>query len=105
MDVDTIAAVATAGGVAAVGLVRVSGPRAHAVLLAVAPGLGPAPAARHATLARIVDPRSGDPVDQALVTSFPAPASYTGEDLVEISGHGGWLSPALVLEACLAAGA
>jgi tRNA modification GTPase len=48
---------------------------------------------------------SGDEVDRALATLFPAPASYTGEDVVEISGHGGWLAPALVLDACVAAGA
>ncbi len=40
-----------------------------------------------------------------LVTLFPGPGSYTGEDMVELSSHGGWLSPALILEACLAAGA
>jgi tRNA modification GTPase len=44
-------------------------------------------------------------VDRAVVTFLRAPATYSGEDMVEISGHGGWLAPALVLEACVGAGA
>ncbi|MBW3534072.1 MAG: tRNA uridine-5-carboxymethylaminomethyl(34) synthesis GTPase MnmE [Gemmatimonadetes bacterium] len=105
MDVDTIAAVATAPGAGAVAVVRVSGPAALDVLRRVAPGLDPLPPPRRAALATLRDPASGAPVDRGLVTVFPAPDSYTGEDVVEISGHGGWMAPALVLEACVAAGA
>lgn len=102
---DTIAAVATAPGPGAVALVRISGPDSGRILRAVAPALDPLAPPRTVHLAEIRDPVSGEAVDQALVTRFPAPASYTGEDVVEIAGHGGVLAPALVLEAVLKAGA
>ncbi len=95
----------TPPGLGAVGMVRVSGPRAREVLRCVAPGLDPDAEPRRASLARIIDPSTGTEIDQALVTVFAAPHSYTGEDVVEISGHGGWLGPELVLDACLAGGA
>ena len=104
VEVDTIAAISTAPGVGAIAVVRISGPRAAAVLAHVAPGLGPVPP-REARVAAIVDPGTNEAIEQAIVTRYPAPASYTGEDVVEISGHGGWLGPALVLDACLAGGA
>ncbi len=104
VEVDTIAAIATAPGPGAIALVRVSGPRATSVLAQVAPELGPMEP-RRVRLAAIRDPRTGDLVDRALVVVYPGPGSYTGEDVVEISGHGGWLGPALVLDACLTAGA
>jgi tRNA modification GTPase len=56
-------------------------------------------------LRELRDPDSGEIIDQAVVTVYEAPDSYTGEDLVEISCHGGWLVPALTLDACLRAGA
>ncbi len=103
--VDTIAAVATAPGVGAVAVVRLSGGRAFEILEALTPdGSGPMPA-RSPRLAAVVDPRTGDLLDRSLVMTFPRPESYTGEDVVEISTHGGWLAPALVLEACVAGGA
>ena len=105
MDVDTIASVSTAPGVGAIGVVRVSGPGALPVLLRIAPELPRAPEPRRATLIRLVDPEDGAPLDRALATFFEGPASYTGEDMVELSCHGGWLVPELVLDACLRAGA
>ena len=102
--VDTIVGISTARGPAALAVVRLSGPDSLAILARLTPGLA-TPPARAPRLARICDPGGGARLDQALVTFFPGPASYTGEDLVEISGHGGWLAPALVMEACLAAGA
>lgn len=106
MEVDTIAALSTAPGLGAVAVVRVSGPDAFSILRRVAPELieGAAPA-RVATLARIVSPDDGTALDQALVTRFVGPDSYTGEDVVEVSCHGGILVPQLVLDACLHAGA
>jgi tRNA modification GTPase len=104
MEPDTIAAISTAPGVGAIALVRVSGPRAEAVLAALAPELG-ALGPRETRLAAIRDPRTRELIDQAVVVRHPGPASYTGEDVVEISGHGGWLGPALLLDACLTAGA
>ena len=106
MDVDTIAALSTAPGVGAIAVVRMSGPDAFRVLREVAPEVEElAPAPRTATLLRIVDPDGGAVIDRALVTRFVAPDSYTGEDLVEISCHGGVLVPHLVLDACRSAGA
>lgn len=102
---DTIAARTTAPGVGAVAVVRVSGPDAFAVLRSVCPGLDGLPEARRATVAEVRDPETGEVIDRGLVTLFPGPASYTGEDVVEISGHGGHLAPELVLDACLQAGA
>ena len=105
MEVDTIASVATAPGVGALCVVRISGPDAGAMLLGLAPALGGLPEPRRATLVELRDPASGQPLDRAVATFYRAPASYTGEDLVELSCHGGRLVPALVVEACVHAGA
>jgi tRNA modification GTPase len=103
---DTIAAIATAPGRSAVAVIRISGPDAVAVLLRVCPGLrGDAPEPRLQRLARVAHPVSGEHLDQALVSRFRGPASFTGEDVVEIVTHGGMLTPQLVLDACYAAGA
>lgn len=100
---DTIAAIATASGRAAVALVRLSGADADRVATqVVAPWPTPA---RVATLATIRDPSSGIAIDQALVTRFETGRSFTGESMVEISTHGGPVSPALVLAALVQAGA
>lgn len=99
---DTIAAIATAPGRGAIAVVRISGPDtsnvAHRLGLT---GLTP----RTAFLRRLEHPEGGQPVDRVLAVLFPGPASYTGEDLLEISSHGGTLLPELVLDAVLAAGA
>lgn len=101
---DTIAAIATAPGRSAVAVLRVSGPGAAAIASAVgATGQGLEP--RHSHLRTLVDPGTGEPIDQALVTWFPGPDSYTGEDVFEISSHGGTAVPALLLDALYAAGA
>lgn len=99
---DTIAAVATAPGRAAVAMLRVSGPAAGRIAAALsAAGLEP----RRAELRRLVHPETAEPLDRALLTWFPAPASFTGEDVLEISCHGGAVVPALLLDAVCAAGA
>lgn len=102
---DTVAAIATAPGPAAVALLRVSGERAFEIVDRVAPGTAAADSARLQRLLRLRHPHTGELLDRALVTCFPAPGSYTGEDIVEISTHGGFLVPELVLDALLAAGA
>ena len=104
MAVDTIAALATSPGVGAIALVRMSGPEAFEVLRALTPGRDD-PAPRTATLRSLTKGEGGDLLDRALVTSFPRPESYTGEDMVEISCHGGWLVPRMILDACVATGA
>ncbi|HEX2080646.1 MAG TPA: tRNA uridine-5-carboxymethylaminomethyl(34) synthesis GTPase MnmE [Longimicrobium sp.] len=101
---DTIAAVATPAGRGAVALLRVSGPAALAILRRVSPELGEAQP-RVQRLAMLRHPDSGELLDRGLVTYFAGPGSYTGEDTVEIATHGGVLTPQLVLDALLAAGA
>ena len=101
---DTIAALATPHGRSAVALLRVSGPAAFAVLARVAPELAEV-RPRRPRLAALRHPETGELLDRALATCFPAPGSYTGEDAVELTTHGGVLTPQLVLDALLAAGA
>lgn len=99
---DTIAAIATAPGRGALSLVRISGPDAARVAAAIGlEGLE----ARRATLGRVSHPADGREIDRVVATRFAAPASYTGEEVVELSCHGGALVPALVLDAVCAAGA
>jgi tRNA modification GTPase len=102
--IDTIAAVATAPGLGAVAVVRLSGDRSFDILRALTPDHPPPVPTRSPRLLSLRD-KEGALLDRALVTAFPGPESYTGEDVVEISSHGGWLVPAMVLEACLAEGA
>lgn len=99
---DTIAAIATAPGRGAVAMIRVSGPQAHAVVQRVA---RPWPdVSRRATRCVLVDER-GERLDDAIVVRYDCPRSYTGEDLVEITTHGGAVVPVTVLAALVAAGA
>lgn len=102
---DTIAALATPPGRGAVALVRISGPRAAEVLLRLCPALQAPPAPRRQRLLAVHHPESGELLDRALVCRFAAPSSYTGEETVELCTHGGVLTPQLVLDAALAAGA
>ena len=103
---DTIVALATAPGMGAIAIIRLSGGQALEIIQTLTPpgDREPIPA-RTPTLLPIKEPKTGNLLDHAMVTTFPAPKSYTGEDVVEISSHGGWLVPALVLEACQAGGA
>jgi tRNA modification GTPase len=91
---DTIVAIATPAGRGGIGVVRLSGSEAARIAGALIGRRAPL-ALRHATFARVVDPAAPAPraVDQVVVTRFAAPQSYTGEDVVEISGHG---SPVLL---------
>ena len=100
---DTIAAIATAPGRGAIALVRMSGSCADEI---AARAITPWPiAARVATLCAVRDPVEKTLVDRALVTRFEHGASFTGEQSVEISTHGGPVTPALVLAALISAGA
>ncbi len=105
---ETIAAVATATGPGGVGIVRVSGPAALSIADRIARAGKTPPSHRPArTLFRavIVAPDTGEAVDDALVAVFRAPSSLTGEDVVEVQGHGGAVTLGRVLAACLSAGA
>jgi len=104
-EIDTIAAVSTPAGVGAIAVVRMSGPDAGELLRRLSPLPKDFPEPRVSCVREIVDPDSGEVLDRAVITTYRAPDSYTGEDLVEISCHGGWLVPALILDACLRVGA
>jgi len=97
---DTIVAVASAPGRGAVGVIRVSGPRVPQIAAGI---LGALPAARHARFASFLDAH-GKTVDEGIALYFPAPASYTGEHVLEIQGHGGALIVDLVLKRLLELG-
>jgi tRNA modification GTPase len=97
----TIAAVATPPGTGAVSLIRISGPDAFRVA-EHATGMMPPP--RHAQHCTVRDAR-GESIDDGLLTIFLAPRSYTGEDCVEFTGHGGILSTREVLARFLQCGA
>ena len=93
----TIFAPSTAAGRAGVAVVRVSGSQAASVLQAMTDRELPVP--RHATLVGLRDPRDGGAIDRALVLWFPAPRSFTGEDMIELHLHGGRAVSAAVTDA------
>ena len=101
---DPIAALATPPGRSAISLVRLSGRGALEVARRVLPVSLETLSDRRSTLLPLRSP-DGNEIDRALVTVYRAPHSYTGEDLVEFSCHGGLLVPAAVLAALQAAGA
>ena len=81
---ETIAAVATAQGRGGVGIVRVSGPRARMIAITLS-GIEPKP--RYAHYGPWHDD-SGEVIDEGLLLFFPGPNSFTGEDVLELQGHG-----------------
>ena len=107
MTPETIAAVATPFGEGAIALLRVSGPGALAVIDRLTADAGPKPSTFPSRRQRLVKLRdaAGQPLDEVLLSVHRAPASYTGEDVVELTCHGGILLTRRVLEALLAAGA
>jgi tRNA modification GTPase len=98
---DTIAAIATAQGRAGIGVVRVSGRSLAGFARAL---IGAVPPARAATRAAFRDAH-GVAIDDGLALYFPAPHSYTGEDVLELHGHGGPLVLAMLLRRCFELGA
>jgi tRNA modification GTPase len=100
---DPIVALATPPGRAALAVIRLSGSGAFEVAARVITGFQTHPA-RRATLASFHE-AGGQSIDRGLYTTFPRPHSYTGEDLVELSCHGGLLVPGRLLAALHAAGA
>lgn len=84
-DTDTICAIATSQGRSGVGIVRISGARSLSIASTL---LGFTPAPRHAYYSNFCDP-AGEIVDQGIALYFQAPHSFTGEDVVELQGHGG----------------
>ncbi len=100
---DTIAAISTAPGAAAIGIVRLSGPASAAVLEKLT-GEPPAPA-NHLALRRLRHPATGRALDEALCVVFRAPNSFTGEDMAEIQAHGNWPLLLDILDALVSLGA
>lgn len=96
---DTIVAIATPQGRGGIGVVRVAGPDAVPIIL-TATGLD-ALEPRRATFARLVSPDDHTVLDHVVITWFQAPHSYTGDDVVEVSGHGSpWVLQRIVALAC-----
>jgi len=103
MTDDTIAAIATAAGVGGVGIVRLSGPQAIAIAAATL-GVAAATLDRRVRLGWVRDP-AGRALDQVLAFAMRAPASFTGEDVAELQGHGGTVNLERLLAAVVARGA
>lgn len=100
---DTIAALSSPPGEGAIAVIRISGPESRAILSRVFQSRAATSSPRRVVLGTV---RDGDEVvDHVLATFYAGPASYTGEDMAEISGHGGVLVAARVLETILKAGA
>ena len=97
---DNIAAIATALGRGGIGVVRVSG---HNLATLAEAMLGKTPIPRYATCTPFLDAK-GLGLDQGIALFFPAPHSYTGEDVLELQGHGGIAILQLVLQRCLELG-
>ncbi len=99
--IDTIVAVATPAGPGGIGVVRLSGPDSFAIAERLC---GRLPAARSVRLRRFTD-GGGETLDSGLVLAFPGPASFTGEDVVELQGHGSPVVLEMLVSACIKAGA
>ncbi len=99
---DTIFALASGAGRAAIGVLRISGSGCAGIVRALAGGL---PNPRQASLRRLRDPATDETLDEALVLWFPGPHSYTGEDSAELHLHGGRAVREGVSGALVAAGA
>jgi len=104
METDSIAALVTPPGEGGVGIVRVSGPLAPALPSILFPALSDGWLSHAARVGGLVDPSSGETVDEALGLLMRAPRSYTGEDVFEIQCHGSPLVLERVLRICLERG-
>ncbi len=104
---DTIAAISTPRGIGGIAVIRISGDRAVEIVDRVFRGKRELKRleSHRVVYGKIVDPETGEIIDDVLVTVMRAPSSYTGEDVVEISSHGGLIIPGLILEILLKNGA
>jgi tRNA modification GTPase len=101
MKLDTIVAAATPPGTGGVGIVRISGPMAASIAERLSGALPPPREARCRTFFNT----TGEAIDSGIVLYFPAPNSFTGEDVVELQGHGGPVPVAMIVDAAVDAGA
>lgn len=104
---DTIAAIGTPPGEGGLCVVRMSGPESFAIADRVFSGADRPSACRTHTIhhGHVVDPRRRERVDEVLLSLFKAPRTYTREDLIEFSGHGGMVPGAMILDVLLRSGA
>lgn len=103
MDDNTIVAIATASGKGSIGVIRLSGKKALPIVQTICRAQF---TPRHATLTSVfINPEQDERIDQAIVIYFKAPHSFTGEDVVEIQGHGGPVILDAITTACIAEGA
>ena len=103
---DTIAAISTPVGEGGIGIIRVSGPEAGAIARRIVQRATNGDFESHRfCYGRVIDPASGETVDEAMVVFMGAPRSFTREDVLEIQCHGGYLVTRRVLEVVLACGA
>ena len=100
-NTDIIAAIATPPGRGGVGVVRVSGKDLQQIIQEI---LGHFPKNRHASLSNFKD-ENGRIIDQGIAVFYPSPHSYTGEDVLELQGHGGPAVMDMLLSRCLSLGA
>lgn len=100
---DTIAAIATPAGVGGISVVRISGENAYSTVLKLVNISQLKPRFAHFT--KVMDPITKETIDEVVVTYFKTPASFTGDDIVEISCHGGYTAAPAVLDLCYNAGA
>ncbi|EIJ35021.1 tRNA uridine-5-carboxymethylaminomethyl(34) synthesis GTPase MnmE [Thiothrix nivea] len=98
---DTIAAVATPPGRGGVGIIRISGQRVPELAASILGSLPPPRKASH----RLFRAADGTPLDDGIALYFPAPHSFTGEDVLELQGHGGMVVLDMLLKRCVELGA
>ena len=104
MEQETIVAISTPAGRGGIGVVRLSGPRAREIVAPLLRLRHPLAAGR-ARFGEVIDLATGAVLDQAVVTFFAAPNSYTGEDVVEIAAHGSPVLLEYLVRQCCAGGA
>ena len=97
---DTIAAIATASGVGGVGIIRISGDKALEICKKLS---NKTPKPRLAQYARFIHQKQL--IDEGIILYFPNPRSFTGEDVIELQGHGGPVVMNMLLQAVIACGA
>jgi tRNA modification GTPase len=107
LNVDTIAAVATPIGQAGIGIIRLSGPLSEKIARTIFRPAKPADSweSHRLYLGNVVDPVSGQVIDEVLLSFMKAPSTYTREDVVEINSHSGYLLLQEILELVLHEGA
>ncbi len=104
---ETIAAISTPRGIGGIAVIRISGDRAIEIADRIFTGKKSLHEveSHRVVYGKVVDPETGETIDDVLVTVMRAPHTYTGEDIVEISSHGGLIIPGLILEILLKNGA